>query len=544
MAAGGSRRGGVGAALSSDRGIPTPRGGASIVAAMLPKNASREEVLRALEEEGGLKPGVVGKVHLDTGVPEADVYGVATFYHLISNPDADVYVCKGLSCRLAGHERVTRDLRTDGQSVLEVSCIGRCDAAPATWDRRNLPETFPVSYSPSSPDHAIDLTAPEHGSYQALARVRERGGEWVCDELETAGLQGRGGAGFPAHIKWRGVRGQPVTERYVVLNADEGEPGTFKDREVMLERPHLVIEGLAIAAHVLAADDVYIYVRGEFGLCREALERALGEARERGDLPPEEDPGAVRWHFADGHGAYICGEESALLESLEGKRGMPRLRPPFPVERGFRGKPTLIQNVETIACVPAIVNRGGEWFENAGRTEPGSKLYCLSGHVERPGVYEAPLGVTLSELLELAGGTTGELKAFSPGGASSGFLPASAVDVPLDFGSLQKEGSMLGSAGIVVLDESADMVEAALAQAVFFEEESCGQCSPCRIGTQMLRQALDRYLATRGNGGAALALEEIREIAWGMREGSICGLGQAASLPLTTALEHFPEEFG
>ena len=257
----------------------------------------------------------------------------------------------------------------------------------------------------------------------------------------------------------------------------------------------------------------------------------------------------IRWHFADGHGAYICGEESALLESLEGKRGMPRLRPPFPVEKGFRGKPTLIQNVETIACVPAILTRGGEWFRDSGATGAGSKLYCLSGHVTHPGVYEAPLGTTLSELLELAGGVVGTLKAFSPGGASSGFLPASAADVPLDFKSLQEVGSMLGSAGIVVLNDTADMVEAALAQAIFFEDESCGQCSPCRIGTQMLRQALDRYLEARdagsnGNGRAFTLPPELDEVAWGMQEASICGLGQAASLPLTTAMKHFPEEFG
>ncbi len=241
----------------------------------------------------------------------------------------------------------------------------------------------------------------------------------------------------------------------------------------------------------------------------------------------------------DGHGAYICGEETALLEALEGKRGMPRMKPPFPVEKGFRDKPTLIQNVESIACVPAILNRGGEWFANAGRTQPGSKLYCLSGHVARPGVYEAPMGVSMRELLELAGGATGELKAFSPGGASSGFLPAEKIDVAMDFKALAEEGSMLGSAGVVVLDSTVDMVDAALSQAVFFEDESCGQCAPCRIGTQILRQALERY-RTEG----AEALSYVADVAWGMREASICGLGQAAALPLESAMKYFPREFG
>ncbi|MCB1054794.1 MAG: SLBB domain-containing protein, partial [Acidobacteria bacterium] len=228
-------------------------------------------------------------------------------------------------------------------------------------------------------------------------------------------------------------------------------------------------------------------------------------------------------------------------EALEGKRGLPRLKPPFPVEQGFRKKPTLIQNVETIACVPAILERGGEWFRALGRTEPGTKLYCLSGHVRRPGVYEAPMGITLAELVELAGGATGTLKAFSPGGASSGFLPASMLGLAMDFGSLRKAGTMLGSAGTVLLDESVDMVEAALTQAVFFEDESCGQCAPCRIGTRAIRRALDRYLA---EGRDPSVLAHLSEISWGMGEASICGLGQSAFLPLTSAMRYFPAEFG
>ncbi len=220
---------------------------------------------------------------------------------------------------------------------------------------------------------------------------------------------------------------------------------------------------------------------------------------------------------------------------------MPRLKPPFPVEKGFRGKPTLIHNVETIACVPAVLLRGAEWFRSRGRGEAGPKLYCLSGHVARPGVYEAPLGITLQELLEMAGGVVGNLKAFSPGGASSGFLPAQKVDIALDFKTLSQAGSMLGSAGIVVLNDSVDMVDAALAQAVFFEDESCGQCAPCRIGTQVLRQALERY---RSADGDSTALDEIPEVMWGMGEASICGLGQAASWPLSSALKYFPLEFG
>jgi NADH:ubiquinone oxidoreductase subunit F (NADH-binding) len=503
---------------------------------MLPKDADREKVLELLEQEGGLRPGVSARVHGATGVPAADVYGVASFYHLLADPEGGVRVCQGLSCKLGGCDRLMADLEAEGTRASYVACLGRCDLAPAFWDPDGDPGTSETSYSPSSRDFAIDLAGTDAESYGALQLATEKGPDWTIAELVASELTGRGGAGFPAHIKWSAIRRQAESERYVVLNADEGEPGTFKDREVILRRPHLVLEGLAIAAHCLEAEDVYCYVRGEFGQVKAALMQALEEARGRGDLGD-----LPRWHFADGHGAYICGEETALLEALEGKRGMPRLRPPYPVEVGFRGKPTLIQNVETIACLPAILRRGGEWFRRVGRTQAGSKLYCLSGHVARAGVYEAPLGTTMRELLELAGGVAGQLKAFSPGGASSGFLPADKIDLPMDFESLQQVGSMLGSAGVVVLNDTVDMVEAALIQAVFFEDESCGQCAPCRIGTQILRQTLERY---RDSGGDVAVLEHVEEVSWGMGEASICGLGQAASLPLTSAMKYWPGEFG
>ena len=502
---------------------------------MLPKHARREEVLERLEEAGGLRPGVAEQVQREIGVPAADVYGVASFYHLLANPDAGIRVCQGLSCKLMGCDSLLADFAARGVAASFVSCLGRCDFAPATWEAGSEPPPPVTGLSPSHPDFAIDLRAADSSSYRALRLAEEMGPEKVCAELEASGIQGRGGAGFPAAFKWNAIRKQAESERYVVLNADEGEPGTFKDREVILRRPHLVIEGLAIAAGVLAAGDVYLYVRGEFGRVKAALIQALAEARRRGDLGDRPE-----WHFVDGHGAYICGEETALLEALEGKRGMPRMKPPYPVEKGFRSKPTLIQNVETIACVPAILKRGGEWFKNTGRTAPGTKLYCLSGHVARPGVYEAPLGITLRELLELAGGVIGTLKAFSPGGASSGFLPADQIDLPMDFKSLADAGSMLGSTGVVVLNDTVDMVEAALIQAVFFEDESCGQCAPCRIGTQIVRQTLERYRKSRDPE----VLSQLQEVAWGMGEASICGLGQAAAWPLTSAMRYFPEEFG
>ncbi len=503
---------------------------------MEPKNSRREEVLERLEEAGGLRPGATPSVHRSTGIPAADIYGVATFYHLLAEPDIDVRVCQGLSCHLANCKSLLEDFQGMGLEAAYTSCVGRCDLAPAHWRKDGKLATPAPFLGSIGEERVFDLDGGDGERYEALAQALDWGPDRVCQELEASGLQGRGGAGFPAFIKWNAVRGQAETERYIVLNADEGEPGTFKDREVMLRRPHLVIEGLAIAALTLGAQDIYLYIRGEFEDCRQALAGAVATARRRGDLDD-----SVHWHFVDGHGAYICGEETALLEALEGKRGLPRLKPPFPVEKGFRQKPTLIQNVETIACVPAILRKGGAWFRALGTTEPGTKLYCLSGHVQQPGVYEAPLGTPLSALIAAAGGTVGTLKAFSPGGASSGFLPARQLDIAMDFGSLRDAGTMLGSAGAVLLNDTVDMVEAALVQAVFFEDESCGQCAPCRIGTRSLRRALESYLTQGRSSGA---LDHVREVAWGMGEASICGLGQTAALPMTSAMKYFPEEFG
>ena len=532
-----------------------------------PKDDARlkaASVADKLRVAGGLAPGVARKVSRETGVPEAEVFGVGSFYHLLSRPSAKVRVCTGLSCLMGGAQAVLDAAEAAGLPCEGTSCLAGCDLPPAVLrDRRVLPavsvedvgradgkwEELTCAGDPgdgpwfgavgpedAGPDTlALDLLGEHSPLGEAFKRAAELGPDAVIDAIETSGLQGRGGAGFPAHIKWRGVRGQKETTRYVALNADEGEPGTFKDREVMLRRPDLVIEGLAIAAHAVGAQEVYLYLRGEFEVPWRVIEAVIAEAQASGVY------GDIRFHMHAGNGAYICGEETALLESLEGKRGMPRLKPPFPVEVGLWNKPTLVHNVETIAIVPAILERGAEWFKALGRTEPGSKLYCVSGHVERPGTYELPLGVSLDELVEATGGYVGELKAFSPGGASSGFLPASMRDKPLDFKGLGAIGSMLGSAGVVVLNDTVDMRWAALQQLRFFEDESCGQCAPCRIGTRYLRESVMRDLQGQST---AQPLKNVAEAAWQMNEGSICGLGQAAPLPLTLALEHFPEDFG
>ena len=501
---------------------------------MLKPTAQRERVLELLEHHGGVTEETVRLVHQETGVPEADIWGTGMFYTLINKPGRRVRVCDGLSCQLHGAPELAEQLRAEGKEVEFVSCLAQCDRAPAALDEDLellTNDAKPNDVSPDNVELPMNLAGSSDKTLAMFQKAQEIGAEKVIDEIEAAGLQGRGGAGFPAHFKWRAVRSQVETERYVICNADEGEPGTFKDREIILRQPLKMLEGLAIAAHCVGAQDIFIYLRGEFTAERRSLEQAIRDCESL--IAP------INIHIALGHGAYICGEETALIEALEGKRGMPRLKPPYPTEIGFRNKPTLMHNVETACCVPAIVDRGGEWFRAQGRTEPGSKLYCVSGHVKRPGVYELPLGVHLDELVEAAGGYDGNPVAFSPGGGSSGFLPMSYRETPLDFGNLAKIGSMLGSAGVVVLNDTVDLAQAVRWQLTFFERESCGQCAPCRIGTRYLHRQVDKFLQL----GDATALNQADDVGWEMEEGSICGLGMVAAKPLESARKHFPEVF-
>lgn len=541
---------------------------------MLKPHAQRERILELLEHAGGVTAENVRAVHLETHVPEADIWGAGMFYTLINKPGRRVRICDGLTCQMAGADRLASELTAQGKTVERVSCLAQCDRAPATLDEDLELVTYhgkPVGVTPDNPELPMNLGGGVDSSYATLDAVRKTTPESVIEAIKTAGLQGRGGAGFPAHFKWSAVRSQSVTERYVICNADEGEPGTFKDREIVLRQPHKMLEGLAIAAHCVGANDIYIYIRGEFTNEIRSLKSAIEIAEKK--IAP------IRIHVAYGHGAYICGEETALIEALEGKRGMPRLKPPFPTERGFRNKPTLMHNVETACCVPAIVQRGGEWFKALGKTEAGTKLYCVSGHVNQPGVYELPLGATLDELVAAAGGFEGNPMAFSPGGASSGFLPMKYRDLPLDYKNLASVGSMLGSAGLVVLNDTVDMQQAVASQLIFFERESCGQCAPCRIGTRYLRRQVDRLIqlgnskngkATNGktaNGNVSNGanptngqlpilnqtaptnrsvtdpMQHAAAVGWEMEEGSICGLGMVAAKPLESARKYFPQSF-
>lgn len=497
-------------------------------------DAQRERIIELLEHKGGVTEQSVREVSEETGVPEADIWGTGLFYTLIRKPGKRIRLCDGLTCQMFGADRLAEDLRANGKQVERVSCLGQCDLAPSSLDEQMELVTYArhkTAVTPDNPELAMNLAGAVEVSYAALAKARTMGPEAVIEQIKESGLQGRGGAGFPAHFKWTSLRQQPETERYVVCNADEAEPGTFKDRELILRQCHKMLEGLAIAATVVETREIYIYIRGEYTNEYRAIETAVAEAKQQ--------LADFNITIVKGHGAYICGEETALLESLEGKRGMPRLKPPYPTESGFRGKPTLMHNVETAACVPAIVQRGGKWFRSLGKTESGSKLYCISGHVQAPGVYELPLGASLEELVQAAGGYVGNPIAFSPGGASSGFLPISKREIPLDYKHLADAGSMLGSAGVVIINDTIDMAIAAGWQLEFFERESCGQCAPCRIGTRYIRRQIDKYVQL----GDPSTLEQADDVGWEMEEGSICGLGMVAAKPLESARQHFPEAF-
>jgi len=385
------------------------------------------------------------------------------------------------------------------------------------------------------------------GGYEGLRKALARVPEAVVKEVSDSELRGRGGAGFPTGRKWSFVPKDHPGPRYLICNADESEPGTFKDRELIECDPHMVIEGIAIACWAIGAHTAYIYIRGEFVRWARILEQALDEARARGLVGRSilGSPFDLDIWVHRGAGAYICGEETALIESLEGKRGFPRLKPPFPAVVGVFGKPTVVNNVETLACVPHIMTRGAAWFASIGRSRnTGPKLYCVSGHVNRPGVYELPLGVTFREIIEQHGGgirNGGKLKAFFPGGSSAPIMTAGDVDVRADFDGCAEAGTMLGSGGVIVFDESVDIVAAAANLAHFYAHESCGQCTPCREGADWCMDILDRMLDGHGRSADPDTLLRICRFA---SEGmTICPLGDAFALPISSMVTKFRDEF-
>ncbi|MCS6926397.1 MAG: NADH-quinone oxidoreductase subunit NuoF, partial [Candidatus Binatia bacterium] len=413
-----------------------------------------------------------------------------------------------------------------------------------TTSAQDLPPASPTP-SPSAARYTIDPYEQEAEHFSVFRQVLASSDTTsVIQTLKDSGLRGMGGAGFPTGVKWEIVKNAASNEKYVVVNADESEPGTFKDRFLMERFPYLLLEGTLLAAYVVGAGQAYIFIRHEYPHQEQALADALQRARAQGLVGAHilGSSFSCDVEIFVSAGGYICGEETALLEALEGKRAEPRNKPPFPGTYGLWGKPTLINNVETLCMVPAILRHGAAWFRRQGRNNSGLKYLGLSGHVQRPGVYEIPLGVSVREFIEeYGGGIRGgkRLKAFSPGGASSGFLPAEMADIALDFQSLAQVGSMLGSGAVVALAEGTCMLDAALNVLTFFRNESCGKCVPCRVGSEKIVDILER--ATRGHA-ASEEIELIGELAETMQLTSICGLGQAAPLPITSALKYFGQE--
>ena len=386
------------------------------------------------------------------------------------------------------------------------------------------------------------------GGYQAIRKVfGKMAPKDVTQSVMKSGLRGRGGAGFPTGVKWGFLPKDYQGPRYLCCNADESEPGTFKDRQLMERDPHQMLEGMLLACYAIGAEVAFIYIRGEFVLGAAILERAIAEARRAGYIGKNilGSGTTVDIWVHRGAGAYICGEETALLESLEGKRGLPRVKPPFPATHGLYNKPTVVNNVETLANLPHIINRGPEWFASIGSPpkSTGTRIFCVSGHVKQPGNYEVPMGVTFRELIyEHAGGmrTNKPLKAFIPGGASAPFLTPDHLDVKMDFESVAAAGSMLGSGGVTVLEEGTSMVWAALSLMEFFYHESCGKCSPCREGSSWLVQTMRRIVAKQGR---SQDLETLTDLCKNIAGRTVCAFGDAEVAPIMSTLDHWRSEY-
>lgn len=485
-------------------------------------------------------------------IPMAEVYEVATFYahfDVVADgeprpPRTTIRVCDSLSCMLAGAERLIEEL--NGQAmpdvrVVRAPCMGSCDRAPAAdvGHRRVEPATLDRIKAVL----AAGGTAPEIPGYEGLEDYRGRGGyallgaclsgertpEQVIATLSDAGLRGLGGAGFPTGRKWSLVRAEKGP-RLLAVNGDEGEPGTFKDRYFLESRPHQFLEGVLIAAWAVEAADSYIYIRDEYPAVREILACEIAKIEQAGLTRH------TRLHLRRGAGAYICGEESAMIESIEGKRGLPRNRPPYVAQVGLFGRPTLENNVETLYWVPEILAKGPAWFAAQGKNgAKGLRTYSVSGRVRNPGVVLTSAGTTARELIELCGGMAEghSFKGYLPGGASGGILPAYMADIPLDFGQLEKYGCFVGSHAVVILSDKDDMKDVARNLMRFFEDESCGQCTPCRNGTE---KAVRLMAADTWD---AKLLGDLAEV---MADASICGLGQAAPNPLKSVFRYFPED--
>jgi formate dehydrogenase len=502
----------------------------------LPRARTRllDNLGRVRREIGPITPELSDALADHMSIRRGEVHEVVSFYSFLQVPVDAVRVCTGPMCDCLG----ARDLLDLYPEAIEVACLGHCDLAPVLT---RGDEIVPAVTHATNDGPALGLGAARD---ETLAQYEAGGGlgvlralpslEQIAAELKASRLAGYGGAGFPTGLKWESVAGEPGP-CYVVVNADEGEPGTIKDRYVMELRPHLLLEGTLIAMRALGAQEGYIYLREEYATARSRLLQALGELREAGLLD------GLSLELVIGAGAYIAGEETAMLESMEGRRAMPRLKPPFPSQVGYLGRPTLINNVETLAHVPAIVRNGGEWWAGLGiRGASGTRLWSVSGAVGRPGCYEAPNGVTIRELVEdYAGGFTGEVGAVVPGGAASGILPPAALDAPLTRDGLAEFGAGPGSAAVQVFPARYSPLRLLAETMRFFAEESCQKCTPCRIGNRAIHHLCEEL----GKGEVAMSREKVDEWLLAMEKTSICGLGQASPFPVRSAMRWWPELF-
>ena len=578
------------AAVDSALGAPVPVSGHHA-------RSRRDLLLPALHAVqsrfGWLTPGALNYISERLTVPPAELFGVATFYHLFSvtqQPAKVIHVCDDIACRIQGAEvrcaELERELGPAGNPVgkndvtwRRSPCLGQCERPPATLvieageASANAAEghSFGESGDPHPPAFSgrplpegeglipqfgqaglrllgrVGRVDPESleeyrddGGYAALQNAIQLGPERVIREIIASNLVGRGGAAFPTGRKWDAVAKAVARPHYVVCNADESEPGTFKDRILMEGDPFAVIEGMTIAAYATGSERGYFYIRGEYPLATRRVDAAIRAARAAGLLGNDVlDSGfSFDIEVRRGAGAYICGEETALFNSIEGKRGEPRNKPPFPVQSGLFGKPTVINNVETLVNVPLITLEGGQAFAGVGTTgSTGPKLFCLSGHIVRPGLYEVPFGSTLRQLIEMGGAVPGgkQIQSILLGGAAGMFIGPDKLDVPLTFEGTRSIGATLGSGVVMIFDETIDMADILTRIAAFFRDESCGQCVPCRVGTVRQEELLGRLKSGRTIGTKTDELALLKEIGQAMRDASICGLGQTASNAIESA---------
>jgi NADH-quinone oxidoreductase subunit F len=525
--------------------------------------------LHAVQDRfGWLTPGALNYICERLTLPPAEVFGVATFYHLFSlTPRFQkvIHVCDDIACRIKGAEELCADMEKklgpEGDKWQRSPCLGQCERAPAALvieagetPRSFLRESKEENLIPQRGRPGLQLLRrigrvdPESldayradGGYAALKRAIELGPEGVIREVIASNLVGRGGAAFPTGRKWDAVSKVPVRSHYVVCNADESEPGTFKDRVLMESDPFAIIEGMTIAAYATGSEHGYFYIRGEYPLAVRRVEIAIRAARAAKLLGTNILGAGFSFdiELRRGAGAYICGEETALFNSIEGKRGEPRNKPPFPVNVGLFGKPTVINNVETLVNVPLIIMQGGAAFAGIGTSgSTGPKLFCLSGHIAKPGLYEVSFGCTLRELIGMAGGVPGgkKIQTILLGGAAGMFIGPDKLDVPLTFEGTRAVGATLGSGVVMIFDETVDMADILTRVAEFFRDESCGQCVPCRVGTVRQDELLGRLKSRKTIGTRADEIALLKEIGQAMRDASICGLGQTASNAIESAL--------